>query len=111
MLTRLQTERKLSRPIRPKRRLLLSPTDDETLLFPPESPFERNLEEFFRTISPFDFTPLGIDLFTDEVEELIREELDRHVDKRRPYKGKMTFRKLFRLLRREMTVFLNEFSR
>ena len=49
-------------------------SEDGTLLFPPEILFEENLDHFLTMISPFDFTPLGIDLFTDEVEELIREE-------------------------------------
>lgn len=46
-------------------------------LYTPERSFEENLEAFLNDTSPFDFTPLGIDLYTHEVWELILEERGR----------------------------------
>ena len=43
-------------------------------LYGPGRNFEDNLAAFLESIEPFDFTPLGIDLHTHEVWELILEE-------------------------------------
>ena len=49
-------------------------TEGDRPSFSPDRDFAANLAHFLELISPFDFTPLRIDLFTGEVNELIQEE-------------------------------------